>query len=389
MTHADFDLAICGAGPTGSALALLLAHYSPRPERIAIIGRRPKIAPGQAASEQAGDPRALALNAGSFQFLQQLNAWPSHSSPINKVHVSQQHRLGRTVISDTDLGVEQLGAVISYDALIQQMHQALQDTPIHFIQVDTPVSAQPGQQVRIALEGTKSLTAALAVQSDGHRPSGLQRDYGQQAVLATVACSHPQPGWAFERFTKQGPLALLPHPQGSDHYALIWCAPPQQAQKLYNLPSASFERALEQNFGARLGRLKLVSERFVFPLSLHAGAHRLAERVVTIGNAAQTLHPVAGQGLNLGLRDVMQLGKSLRHWLAQPDSDPQTALADFVRRRQLDRWLTIAATDTLARIFTAPGKTIPHLLGLGLLGLDLCGWPRRSLARHLLQGLRS
>src|SRR5699024_12830359 len=98
MTHADFDLAICGAGPTGSALALLLAHYSPRPERIAIIGRRPKIAPGQAASEQAGDPRALALNAGSFQFLQQLNTWPSHSSPINNINLYQQPRCRRTLI---------------------------------------------------------------------------------------------------------------------------------------------------------------------------------------------------------------------------------------------------------------------------------------------------
>lgn len=383
MTIADYDLAICGAGPTGCTLALLMAQYSPDPKRIALIGRQPR------AQNAAMDPRALALNYGSQQLLESISAWPAAVADISTVHVSQKDYLGRTLITAADLEVPRLGAVVSYEALIQQLQQAIARTEIHFIQVDTPAIAQPGTTVRIDLQGGQSISALLAVQSDGQRPQGLSRGYGQQAVLATVRSSLPAQGWAFERFTGSGPFALLPHPKSAEHYALIWCLPPEQAQHMLALDEQQFECALEQVFGARLGRLNLASERFVFPLSLHAGRHLSAERIVAIGNAAQTLHPVAGQGLNLGLRDVAQLAHSLRSWLDQPCQDPTPLLRQFTQQRQPDRWLTVSATDALARIFTTGSTALSHMLGLGLLSFDLCGAPRRLFTRHLLQGLRT
>lgn len=384
MSNADFDLAICGAGPTGCALALLLAKYSPNPERIALIGRRP------AGDQPASDPRAIALNHGSRQLLKSIQGWPGHSAAIQTVHVSQRGYLGRTLIEAEDMGVPSLGAVVSYDALIQQLHQAVAQTAIHFIQSPTAVTPRAGQPVHIEIPGEDAtlLSARMAVQSDGHQPVGLARDYQQHAVLATLKVSHPVHGRAYERFTQTGPFALLPHPQSDQHYALVWCLDPMQAQYHHAQPAAAFEQAIEQIFGPWLGRLELASERFVFPLSLHAGAHSVAARIIAIGNAAQTMHPVAGQGLNLGLRDVAQLAQTLRTWLAQPEQDPTPMLDDFIRQRQPDRWLTIGVTDTLARVFTAPSSLVHHALGLGLLGLDVLATPRRGFTRHLLQGLR-
>ncbi len=385
MSNADFDLAICGAGPTGCALALLLAQYSPHPERIALIGRLP------ANNQHSSDPRAIALNYGSRQLLQAIDGWPQHSAPIDTVHVSQQGYLGCTLIEAADMQVPILGAVVSYDALIQQLHEAVARSPIHFIQTDAAVTPQAGQTVHIQLPNTDTplITAQLAVQSDGHRPVGVSRDYQQHAVLATLRASHPIKGRAYERFTTTGPFALLPHPQSDHHYALVWCLAPHQAEHYRSLPKTEFEQACERTFGPWLGCLQLASERFVFPLSLHAGAHQVATRIVAIGNAAQTMHPVAGQGLNLGLRDVAQLAQALRSWLIEPHQDPTAALHHFTQLRRTDRWLTIGITDTLARIFTTPNNLIHHALGLGLFGLGMADAPRRSFTRHLLHGLRS
>src|SRR5690606_31231768 len=144
------------------------------------------------------------------------------------------------------------------------------------------------------------------------------RLYGQHALLTNVQASCPRPGWAYERFTRTGPLAALPHPQGPDLYSIVWCCAPQQAERLRGLPAGEFDRLLREQFGDRLGRLHSVSTRTVFPLALHAGPTLINARCIAVGNAAQTLHPVAGQGLNLGLRDVAHLSQSLGRWLLRP-----------------------------------------------------------------------
>ncbi len=345
MTPLDFNIAICGAGPVGCVFALLLHHHSPN-TRIALFGQKP---PAQGA---ALDPRTLAMNHGSKQLLQQLEVWPKKYAPMRTVHVSQQGRLGRTLIKASELHVDLLGGVVNYDDLLQHLRQAVQERGIQYIEVDqpaTPLSTPTGHaQIQTA---DHIYHAAIAVQSDGVRPKQLQREYNQYALLATVQSNQPRQDWAFERFTSTGPLALLPHPNQDDCYALVWCNSPSRTQQLEQLKNADFEAELIQAFGARLGQLRLVSQRYTFELALSAGPSMPAPYVVAIGNAAQTLHPVAGQGLNLGLRDTAQLALSLRPWLANSRLSALPFLQHYAQQRKPDRWLTGSVTDLLPRVF--------------------------------------
>src|SRR5690606_16297559 len=220
-------------------------------------------------------------------------------------------------------------------------------------------------------------------------PAGLERQYGQNAVLTNVRASRPQAGWAYERFTQTGPLAALPHPQGEDIYSIVWCCSPEQAETLRGLPTAEFDRRLQEQFGDRLGALQSLSPVSVFPLALHAGPSRIHARCIAIGNAAQTLHPVAGQGLNLGLRDVAQLSQHMGRWLLRPDTDPEPFIHEFTGRRRADRWLTIAITDFLPRIFATRHPLVEHAGGAALMAMDVDPPLRNLLARQLLEGLRS
>lgn len=381
MTRPDFDIAICGAGPVGCAVALLLQAQHPDPRRIAVFGQR------TAAQGQKLDPRTLALNHGSQQLLQQLKAWPTSAAAIHTVHVSQKGRLGRTLITPNELGVTHLGQVVNYDDLVSQLRAQLQKTPVQHLEIAQPVQVQSHHHAHIQTEYAE-YTAALAIQSDGLRPNQLTREYNQYALLATVQSSQSKTAWAYERFTEFGPLALLPHPNQADCYALVWCNAPNRTQHLLELDHTGFEHELYAQFGARLGRLRLVSERFSFPLALAAGPILPAPHRVAIGNAAQTLHPVAGQGLNLGLRDAAQLALSLRPWQAQPLRPIQPFLQNYAEQRQPDRWVTGSITDFLPRIFATRNPLIQHACGLGLLTMDLVATARLPLARQLLQGLR-
>ncbi|WP_409079840.1 FAD-dependent monooxygenase [Pusillimonas sp. SM2304] len=384
MDTPTYDIVISGAGPAGSALALILAGKSPRPERIALLGRQ-----FHAGRHQDGgvDPRTLALNHGSRVLLEQLNSWPAESASIDTVHVSQRGRLGRALITHDELGVPRLGSVVTYDALLAAQHQALRQSGVTLLEAASTPLPGPGH-VLFQHEG-RDLSGSVAIQSDGARPQGIERHYKQHAVLATVRASRPRKGWAFERFTRQGPLAALPHPQQDDVYGIVWCCAPEDAARLQALPDHEFETALHRMFGDRLGRFQCLAERHVFPLALHAGPSLISDRTVAIGNAAQTLHPVAGQGLNLGLRDAAQLGQALAPWLARPHTDPSPLLARFAGMRRPDRWLTAGITDFLPRAFSTGNPLVEHAGGLALLALDLAPFLRKPLARHLLQGLRT
>lgn len=382
-TRLDFDIAICGAGPVGCVLALLLHQQRPQ-RRIALFGQPP---PAQGA---ALDPRTLALNYGSYQLLQQLGVWPEQHAPMTTVHVSQQGRLGRTLITPNELGVHTLGSVVNYDQLLQGLRQTILQRNIQYIELDQPAHARycPQRQAAVISGSGRDYYATLAVQSDGSRATQLERKYNQHALLATVQSSQPKKAWAFERFTSHGPLALLPHPSQADCYAVVWCNTPSRSHYLEQLEPQKFENELQQAFGARLGALRLVSPRYGFELRLSAGTSLPSPRVVALGNAAQTLHPVAGQGLNLGLRDVGQLVLSLRSWLADPSQAVQAQLEHYAAQRRADRWLTGGITDTLPRLFISQNPLIEHACGLGLLGMDMLAMARKPLARQLLQGLR-
>lgn len=383
MDTPTYDVVICGAGPVGSALALMLARKSRHPERIALVGPNVNAPP---AKGNQRDPRTLALNHGSQVMLNSLHAWPDHAARIDTVHVSQQGRLGRTLITPAELGVSELGWVVAYDALLAVLHQTLHNAGVTLIQASP--QRTPGRQGVLFSDGDAHFTGRICIQSDGERPSGAVRHYNQHAVLVTAHASQARQGWAFERFTGEGPLAVLPHPSGANAYGVVWCCSPETARHLQALDQTSFTQALNQAFGQRLGWLEPEPERHVFPLQLYAGPSLLNARTVAIGNAAQTLHPVAGQGLNLGLRDAAQLAQHLQAWLANPEQAPEPALQAYAQNRGPDRWLTAAITDTLPRVFTTGRSLVEHACGLALLGMDTLPPMRKPLARHLLQGLR-
>lgn len=401
------DIAIVGGGPVGLALAGQLLRATPW--RITLIDAA---TPARAAR----DPRAIALSHGSRQLLEQIGAWPVPAQPIEHIHVSQRGRFGHVKLHHDDYGVPALGYVVRYGDLCQALERALAraadaapgrlerlfETRIDDIDQGSHGDRQDGTVVR--LTGTThadheglpmAMQARVAIQAEGglfHQQAQRlargteatrRRDYGQTAIIGHVTCSQPQPGWAWERFTDEGPLALLPHEEhGTTGYALVWCCAPEQAQRRLALSEAAFAEELGQAFGTRMGRFTLVGKRHAFPLGLNAAPVTVSGRVAAVGNAAQTLHPVAGQGLNLGLRDAFALADSLR-----TGCTPQ-ALQAFASRHRLDRAMTIGITDLLPRVFAVGGPLAAHARGASLAVLACVAPVKHALARQMMYGAR-
>lgn len=385
MSDNDFDVAILGGGPAGSALALLLARACPRPSRIALFQADQSSQSGHAPEK---DPRVLALNHGSRVMLESLNAFPSVAAPIRTIHVSQRGRLGNTIIRHSDFEVPQLGSVVRYGQLHAALNQAVAASGVKLFEGDAGHIIHQDVAGMTIDQGSNRISAAIVIQADGRPGKEVDRTYSQMALLTQAKSSLPRPGWAFERFTREGPLAVLPHPEADGQQSIVWCCAPERAKYLQALSSEAFSNALTEMFGERLGRLTVNSPVAAFPLVLNLNDQLVSGRRVIIGNAAQTLHPVAGQGLNLGLRDAATLAQSLRNWLSHPKDDPSPALEQFQLLRRPDRQVTIRVTDIMSRIFTTGWPLIEHGAGLALLGMDMFPTLRAPLARHLLQGMR-
>lgn len=376
----DFDVAICGAGPAGMALAALLARRGMAPSRIALID-------GKSLGQAITDPRSIALSYGSRLLLDEVGAWPLPSTPIHQIHVSRRGRFGRSMLDRDDHTLPALGYVTRYGELASALAAACERAGVTIIR-PARVSGidEHDDGVTLQLDDGRALGAALAVQAEGgvfgqQQPRALQRDYRQSAVIARVGASAPIAHRAYERFTDEGPLALLPQ-EGADglQYALVWCVRQENAAGLLELGDDEFLARLGDAFGSRLGRFTRASSRTAYPLGLNAEP-RATSRTVAIGNAAQTLHPVAGQGLNLGLRDAAVLAR-----LLACEAGPGQLLA-FGATRQADRKLTVGLTDAMARVFanTGPGQT---LLGLSLGMFDAVLPARMLLAELMMFGRR-
>jgi 2-octaprenyl-6-methoxyphenol hydroxylase len=376
---ADFDIAVCGAGPVGMVLAVQLVRRGMTPNRIALID-------GKSVEDAAKDPRSIALSYGSRQILEQLGAWPAAADPIRQIHVSRRGRFGRTLIDCAEFDMPALGYVTRYGALAVALADSVRRSGISPMRPAQILSAtEQDDAVLLQLADGTSLTAQIAVQSEGgvfadQTARTLHRHYDQTAIIAHVDASAVVSDRAFERFTDEGPLALLPQNGG---YALVWCMRPASAETLAGSTDAFFLDELQRAFGNRVGRFTSVAHRNVYPLGLNAQP-AVSARTVAIGNAAQTLHPVAGQGLNLGLRDATVLARLL----AQETTS--TALHRFAQARQPDRSLTIRLTDTMARIFSSgpDGAISQTLLGLSLGLFDTFKPAKRMLAEQMMFGKR-
>ncbi len=385
MENLDFDIAIIGAGPVGLALAGALDSLSDASVKVGLFqADRPDM------HNPASDTRVLALNHGSRVFLEQLQGWPDTHAPIQTVHVSQKGRLGRTLIRHTDFDVPALGYVVPYRVLHARLqHNVDNGRTVRLTGAPATVQNDPASGTVSISQHGQHYRARIVVQCDGAKPDTRVRDYQQHAVITAARTSLPRAGWAWERFTREGPLAVLPHPIFPEAQSIVWCTSPARARALLAADDASFSRELTAHFGDRLGNFTALEARHIFPLMLSVARNTVDGRVVTIGNAAQALHPVAGQGLNLGLRDVAGLLHVLRAWLHDTQEDPQAALSDFAGGRRADRGITRQLTDFMPRIFTTGNPLVEHACGLSLLAMDMAEPLRRPLARHLLQGYRN
>ncbi|KWU28850.1 UbiH/UbiF/VisC/COQ6 family ubiquinone biosynthesis hydroxylase [Burkholderia cenocepacia] len=385
----DYDLAIVGAGPVGLALAGWLTRRSATQHAsIALIDAREPAA-------SANDPRAIAVSHGSRVLLDTL-AWPADATPIEHIHVSQRGHFGRTLIDRDEHALAALGYVVRYGSIVQALAGAVRGTRVDWL---TSTTARAPQQdadgVTLTLDGPqgeRSLRARLVVNAEGglfHEQQAdagkHRRDYGQTALVGTVTVSAPRPNVAWERFTHEGPLALLPlgGPRQAE-YSLVWCCTPDEAARRAALPDDAFLHELGSVFGERMGEFVAIAGRASFPLGLNAAQTLVSGRVAVVGNAAQTLHPVAGQGLNLGLRDAHTLVDTL-----SAQGFEATALAAFNARRALDRRFTIGATDTLARLFTIDSGPLPLLRGAALTALEFVPPLKKAIARQMMFGQRN
>lgn len=377
------DIAVIGGGPVGTALALAL-----RESGLSIV-----VLEARKATEQSTDPRALALSYGSRLLLDKLGVWKQipQVSGIKTIRVSQKDTSGTTLLHATEMKVPELGYVLPYPALQNALHQALLQTGTTYLESATVgclESATDGAVLTYQHEGREHrLVARLAVVADGgklleanHPPK--VSEYGQSAVIAHITCTHPQDNTAFEHFTAQGPVALLPYRDG---YEIVWTGSHEQAQEMLQWDDATFLARLLDHFGEAVGVFTSVGKRSSFPLRLKRAADTTLPHTALIGNAAQTLHPVAGQGFNMGVRDAWELARII---LRTPPTALGSAamLADYRSARCVDRNAGIGFTDSLVRIFSNDRPLLSSGRSWALSLLNRVPPAKRFVAKRMMFG---
>ena len=389
------DLIITGAGPVGGTLALALADGEL--DLVAMDAR--------AAGTPGRGDRSLALSHGTRLIFERVGVWSAvvaerdAVTPITAIDVSQRGGFGQVRLDALEQGLPALGYVVSYRALQASLDAALARAGITVL-YGTNVAEVRSTPAYAAIEATRAgarmeSTARLVAIADGSGDiiGAVRRrrhDYGQVALVAKLWPREPQQTVAFERFTPQGPMALLPE---GDHYGLVWTTTPERGDALRELPNAEFLATLIRRFGPcggargmQLEALTRVADRRVFALHLDYAQHVVGERVVLLGNAAQALHPVAGQGFNLGVRDAYELAQEL---LATPRDEigSRACLAAYARRRRGDRVAGIALTHGLLALFGSDARLLLWPRGLALTMLDALPVVKRAFTRAMTFGV--
>jgi len=385
--QAKADILIVGGGPVGLVLSLLLAKQGV--PSMVLEARK------QGAANH--DTRALALSFGTRRILEKLGIWTDlvdHATAIKQIHVSQKGSLGRSVLCAEDYQQEALGYVLSYGALCTVLNAQLAQFPfIQFIDealVEAITYDATEAQVRYRKHGLEQMVVSeLAVLADGGRSleqaAGLQRDtkeYGHDALISKVSAELPHDNIAYERFTPDGPMALLPN--GERDFSLVWTGEKDQITPLLALSDEEFLAKFHQQFGDRVGRFLSVGKRMTFPLKLSQLVSTETPHLVVIGNAAQTMHPVAGQGFNVGLRDAEELAKQIVAGTFALGSAQM--LAAYRANRKTDTKHGLMFTDFLVNIFSNDVLGVSALRSVGIGMFDVLNPVKRYLVRKMSFG---
>ncbi len=393
----NYDIVIVGGAMTGTTLALALSAFTNGKMKIAVLERQPV-----KQHQQSGfDARCIALSDGSCQKFAQIilpdgqNLWQKiqpFSTHIEQIHVSDKGHSGIVEFSAREFHLQQLGAVIELQQVGQILLQAVEqsDNIDYLCPVEIAHIERSQDGVKISLKNDRTLTAQLLIGADGTKSEvasavnisqEMLHDYGQTAIIANVQTQQPHQNRAFERFTTEGPLALLP--MKDNLISLVWCV--RHADELLQADESTFLTRLQQQFGWRLGRFQRCGQRFAYPLTLSRAAQHVQARTVLIGNAAQTLHPIAGQGFNLGIRDVMTLANILSYaYLQQQEIGDDALLQQYENKRKADQKQMIQLTDGLLTIFA--NNLLPLQIGrnLGLMALAQSSMLRQYFAKPTL-----
>ncbi|WP_137719878.1 FAD-dependent monooxygenase [Methylobacillus flagellatus] len=370
-TDTPHRIVIIGGGPVGATLALALQQQ----------GIASTVLESRAQGAAHADQRALALSYGSRLILERLGVWDelvTQATAINTIHISQRGSFGRTLLQAKEHDQPALGYVLSYGALSAALDRAIANCDSIAMHYQAEASAiLPGpnhaQVTYRQQDEDRQLQCALAVLADGGRSlgdiPGMQREiveYGHDALVSKVQCELPHGNIAYERFTPAGPMALLPN--GARDFSLVWTGKQDEVAQLLQLSDAAFLQQLHANFGDRVGQFLHVGKRLNFPLRLAHLKPVTAPHLVVIGNAAQTMHPVAGQGFNIGLRDAWALA-SLLGTGAEPGSEAM--LERYRELRKTDSQGGMRFTDFLVKLFNnnIVGLSSLRAAGLGLLDL--------------------
>lgn len=393
MKNTDFDVAIVGGGLTGASLACALGHTE---LRVVVI----EAVPFEADTQPSYDERRVALALGSQRIFEGIGVWQAiaarDATPIERIHISDRGYPGKARLSSADAGVRALGYVVPtrvIGAALLEFMDRCRNVSLHSPARVTDIDIS-STHVNLCIEGKdgqSETSAGLAVVADGGRSDVRQRvgiatyhkDYGQVALVTTISSDRCHHGSAFERFTDSGPLALLP--MSSQRYAVVWTLKPDDAEHALAWPDSEFTSRLQQAFGDLAGRFVRVGGRAVYPLSLVRARNPVRPRVAVIGNAAHAVHPVAGQGFNLGLRDVATLSEVLiRAAAVDRDVGSLDVLTEYATWRKRDERTITAFTDGLVRMFSNRFPPLVIARDLGLAAVDLCPPLKRALLRRTM-----
>ena len=370
----SFDVIIAGGAMAGGTLALALNQLSQQGLSIAVI----EAFQSDNRQHPGFDSRAIALSYGTVQILKQFDLWRdlrSVATPITHIHVSDRSHYGMTEIDHNEADLDALGYVIELANVGKIYDDKLHQCPN--IEMYCPMSVadikREQQQVIVSLSDGSAISGKLLVAADGAVSTCSQKldmtstlhDFGQCAIVANVVSSEAHNGRAFERFTHHGPIALLP--MSEQRLSLVWCVEPEKVSDLMTCSDDEFLKQLQQDFGWRLGRFIRVGKRASYPLQLSHREKNVSHRFAIVGNAAQTLHPIAGQGFNLGIRDVASLAEEVTKG---DDIGCYRQLARFQQRRECDRQATITLTSSLVHLFSNDLLTLQVGRNLGLAVLD-------------------
>lgn len=395
------DLAIIGGGLVGASLAVALAELIGKHDlKVAVIEASPINLDGM-HYQPSFDERSTALAYGSRLHFEKMGVWHDHGSSaglareagtIRQVHIAERGRFGAARLDCRDTHTEALGYVVPNAWMGQVLMQRAAALPLEWrcpARVNAIEAVAGGY--RLSLDDGSQLEAGLTVLADGGRSPlktmlGIDsqvHDYEQYAIISTLEVSREHAGVAYERFAAQGPMALLP--LKGRRMALVWTQSAAAVDQVRTLSDRAFLDAAQSFFGDRLGRFTRIGERHLYPLKLVTAREQSRPHLAVLGNAAHSLHPVAGQGFNLALRGVVDLRDALARALEQGRSLGESAtIHDFERHRRRDRDVMVQASHRLVELFGIGNPLLSHARAAGLIGFNLMAPLRRSLTRRAM-----